>query len=136
MNPKIEPTINKLEISSPSEVRGAARNLAAALSETPQFKAYEEYSILLDQDIAAQKAIQSFQEKQQALQALLILQAVPSQDAAELERLQQAWLAHDSVKTYLQSQGELLTLCQTLGDLVSEQIGLNYSAACGVSCCG
>ena len=41
----METIINELEIASPSVVRQAARDFAAALSETPQFKAYEELSI-------------------------------------------------------------------------------------------
>jgi hypothetical protein len=40
------------------------------------------------------------------------------------------------VDEYFKAQSELATLCQTLGDALSESIGLNYAAACGVSCCG
>ena len=132
----MDPVINELEIASLSVVHDLARNFAAVLSETPQFKEYDEFSILLRQDESAQQPIHAYREKEQSLQALLMLQAVPTQESAELERLQQAWLTHDSVKNYLQAQGSWLTLCQTLGDLLSEQIGLDYSTACGVSCCG
>jgi hypothetical protein len=34
--------MNDIDVASPSVVRTAARNFAAALAETPQFKAFEQ----------------------------------------------------------------------------------------------
>lgn len=131
----MEPIINELEIASPSVVRQAARNFAAALSETPQFKAYEELSMRLRQDKAAQQAIQTHQEKQQSLQTLLMLQAVPPQEAAELERLRKAFLSQPAVAAFLKAQEDLTVLCQSTADLLGQHIGLSFTAACGPGCC-
>lgn len=131
----MEPIINELEIASPSVVRQAARDFAAALSETPQFKAYEDLSMLVRQDRAAQQAIQAYQEKQQSLQTLLMLQAVPPQEATELERLRQAFLAQPAVAAFLKAQEDLTVLCQSTADLLGQHIGLSFTAACGPGCC-
>jgi cell fate (sporulation/competence/biofilm development) regulator YlbF (YheA/YmcA/DUF963 family) len=131
----METIINELEIASPSVVRLAARDFAAALSETLQFKAYEELSIQLRRDMTAQKAIQAYQEKQKSLKTMLMLQAVPPQEQAELERLRQDFLAQPAVKAFLKAQEDLIVLCQTATDLLGQHIGLSFTAACGSGCC-
>ena len=131
----METIITELEIASPSVVRQAARDFAAALSETPQFKDYEELSIQLRGDTAAQKAIQAYQEKQRSLQTLLMLHAVPPQEQAELERLKQDYLTQPVVKAFLKAQEDLIVLCQTATDLLGQHIGLSFTAACGLGCC-
>jgi cell fate (sporulation/competence/biofilm development) regulator YlbF (YheA/YmcA/DUF963 family) len=128
--------LNDLEVASVSVVKQAARDFAAALVEMPQIQAFEDAALRFQQDEAAQQAMQAYRQKQQSLRMMLMLNAVSPQDQAELERLHQAWLAYDTVKAYAQAQAELLALCQALEELLSKQIGLNYSAACGASCCG
>jgi len=125
-----------IEIASPSVVRQAARDFAAALAETQQFKAFEQTAYAFRQDQAAQQAMQAYQQKQQSLRALLMLNALSAEQRDELERLQSAFINQPVVQEYFTAQAELATLCQALGDTLSESIGLNYAAACGVSCCG
>ena len=125
-----------IEIAPIEVVKRAARDFAAALSETPQFKAFEQAAERFRKDQAAQQALSAYQEKQQSLRALLMLNALSAEQRAELERLQNAFVNHPAVQDYFGAQTELAALCQTLGDMLSESIGLNYAAACGVSCCG
>lgn len=131
-----EMIIEDIEMASPSVVKQAARDFAAALAETPQFKAFEQTAYSFRQDQAAQQAMQAYQQKQQSLRALLMLNALGSEQRDELERLQSAFINQPVVQKYFTAQAELATLCQALGDAFSESIGLNYAASCGVSCCG
>jgi cell fate (sporulation/competence/biofilm development) regulator YlbF (YheA/YmcA/DUF963 family) len=131
-----EMIIEDIEMASPSVVKQAARDFAAALAETPQFKAFEETAYSFRQNQAAQQAMQAYQQKQQSLRALLMLNALSAEQRDELERLQSAFINQPVVKEYFTAQAELATLCQALGDALSESIGLNFAAACGVSCCG
>jgi hypothetical protein len=80
--------------------------------------------------------MRAFQEKQTAWRALIMLNALSAEQTAELEGLQNAFVNQLVVQEYLKAQMELTTLCQVVGDALSESIGLNYAAACGVSCCG
>ena len=128
--------IEDIEIASPSVVKQAARDFAAALAETPQFKAFEQTAYAFRQNQAAQQAMQAYQQKQQSLRALLMLDALSAEQRDELERLQSAFINQPVVKEYFTAQAKLATLCQALGDVLSESIGLNFAAACGVSCCG
>jgi cell fate (sporulation/competence/biofilm development) regulator YlbF (YheA/YmcA/DUF963 family) len=131
----METITNELEIADPSMVLQAARDFAAALSETPQFKNYEELSIQLRGDTDAQKNIHAYQEKQRSLQTLLMLHAVPPQEQAELESLRQDYLAQPVVKAFLKAQEDLIVLCQTATDLLGQHIGLSFTTACGSGCC-
>lgn len=125
-----------IETAPPSVVKNAARGFAAALAETPQFKAFEQAADRFRQDQAAQQAMGAYQEKQITWRALLMLNALSAEQKAELESLQNAFVNQPVVQEYFKAQTEFATLCQSLGDMLSESIGLNYAASCGVSCCG
>ncbi len=125
-----------IEIAPPSVVKQAARNFAAVLAEMSQFKAFEQAADRFQQDPVAQEALWVYQEKQTSWRALLMLNALSPEQRTELESLQTAFIGQPVVQEYLKAQTELATLCQALGDRLSESIGLNYAAACGVSCCG
>ncbi len=127
--------LNELEIAPPIVVKQAARNFAAALVETPQFKAFEQTSERVRQDEAAQRAIGAYQTKQMSLRAVLMLNAVSAQDQAELEQLRQAFLSDPTVAAYLQAQEDLTALCQAAANVLSQRIGLSFTAACGPGCC-
>jgi cell fate (sporulation/competence/biofilm development) regulator YlbF (YheA/YmcA/DUF963 family) len=125
-----------IEMASPSVVKQAARDFAAVLAETPQFRTFEQAAYAFRQDQTAQQAMQAYQQQQQSLRALLMLNALNAEQRDELERLKSAFINQPVVQEYFTAQAELATLCQALGDALSESIGLNYAAACGVSCCG
>ncbi len=127
--------LNELELAPSEVVRQAARDFATALTETPQFKAYEEAAERLNHDVAAQRVIDEFQAKRQALQAQLMLNAVSEADQAELQRLQDAFSNTPAVMAYAQAQADLMMICQAAADWLSEAIGLNYTAACRSGCC-
>lgn len=131
-----EIAFDNLEIAPPSAVRQAARDFAGALAETPQFKAFELADLTFRQDQAAQQAMQAYLDKQQSLRAMQMLNALSAEQRDELERLQNAFISQPIVREYFNAQAALASLCQALGDTLSESIGLNYAAACGVSCCG
>ena len=128
--------INDIEVAPPSVVKQAARNFASTLAETPQFKSFEQAAERFRQDQAAQQAMKAYKEKQMAWRALIMLNALSPEQRAELESLKNAFLDQSVVEEYFKAQSELAILCQTLGDALSESIGLNYATACGVSCCG
>ena len=127
--------LNELELAPPSVVRQAAAEFAAALADTTQYKAFEAAGERLRHDEAAQQAMEAFQTKQNSLQALLMLNAVSSEEQAELEQLRNAFLAEASVVAYLQSEADFRTLCQATADGLGQHIGLNFAAACASGCC-
>jgi cell fate (sporulation/competence/biofilm development) regulator YlbF (YheA/YmcA/DUF963 family) len=131
-----EIALNEFELAPPSVVRKAVRDFAAALADTPQFKAFEEAAKRLRHDEAAQHAMGAYQEKQQALQALLMLNAVGAEEQAELERLRESFLAEPSVAAYLLAESDLRTVCQAAAGILSQHIGLDLAAACSSGCCG
>lgn len=127
--------LNELELAPPEVVRQAARDFAAALADTPQFRAYEEAVERLNHAPEAQRAIEAFQTKQQSLQAMIMLNALSEADKAELQRLQRVFSSTPAVIAYAEAQADLMTICQAAADRLSETIGLNYAAVCGSGCC-
>ena len=125
-----------IEIAPPSVVKRVARDFAAALAETPQFKTFEHAYEALKKDAAASQALSAYQEKVKSLRALLMLNAVGEAERAELERLKNDYVTRPTVQAYAAAEAELTSLCQQTAGMISETIGLNYAAACGASCCG
>lgn len=125
-----------LETAPPSIVLKATRDFAAALAETPQFKSFEQTAERFRNDQTAQQAMSAYREKQKDWRALIMLHALSAEQQIELENLKNAFVNEPTVQEYSNAQTELATLCQALGDTLSESIGLDYAAACGVSCCG
>jgi cell fate (sporulation/competence/biofilm development) regulator YlbF (YheA/YmcA/DUF963 family) len=128
--------MENIDIATPSVVRQSARDFCAALVETQQFKAYEQAALAYRRDKTAQDAMQAYQYKQQSLRPLLMLNAASAEEQAELERLKKVVDDQPVIDQYFTAQADLAKLCQDLGDMISDAIGLNYAAACGVSCCG
>ena len=128
--------VNDLETASPSIIMKVAHDFAAALAETPQFKTFEDAADRFRQDQSAQQAMSAYRAKQMELRALIMLNALSVEQQAELESVKDAFLGQPVVQEYFSAQAELASLCQAVGDILSESIGLNYAAACGVSCCG
>ncbi len=128
-------SVNELELAPPEVVRQSARDFAVALSETPQFKAYETAIEHLNNDPQAQHALEALAKKQQALQAVLLLNAMSTEERAELERLRSVFLSQPAVTALYQAQADLQIVCQAVADWLSEAIGLNFAAACGSGCC-
>ncbi len=118
-----------------AEARAAARAFAQALAESDELQAYERATDVLRRDQAAQRIIEAYQTKQQALQVSLMLNSISAEEQAELERLRQAFLSHPSVAAYLQAQENFTAICQAAADLLSQRIGLSFTAACGPGCC-
>ena len=128
--------LNELDIASPMVVCAAARDFAAVLAETPQFKAFESAYEALNNDLSAHQALSVYQEKAKSLRAVLMLNAVSEVDRAELERLKNGYVTRQTVQAYAAAETELTALCQQTAGMISQAIGLNYAAACGASCCG
>jgi cell fate (sporulation/competence/biofilm development) regulator YlbF (YheA/YmcA/DUF963 family) len=127
---------NEIEIAPPTVVRAAGRDFAAALAETPQFKAFEQAYVALKNDAAANQSLSAYQAKVKSLREVLALNAISEAERAELERLKTDYLMLPTVEAYNNAEAELTALCQQAAGIISSAIGLNYAAACGASCCG
>jgi cell fate (sporulation/competence/biofilm development) regulator YlbF (YheA/YmcA/DUF963 family) len=133
-----EPVSDVLAMESPGrdQVDRAARDFAAAMSETPEFRAFEQAYVRFRDDRRAQEELRAFEEKQRSLQALLMLNAVGNDELAELERLRDAWRSEDSVVGYVEAQAALSALCRATDHALSEKLGLGFARVCRPSCCG
>ena len=118
------------------KVYEAARGFAIALSEVPEFVAFEAAADRYRHDQPARQAMAAYQTEQRSLAVLLRLGAASAEQRGELDRLNQAAFSQPSVAAYIQAQTALMALCQDTAEYLSERIGLDYASACGASCCG
>lgn len=130
-------SINELEIATKPVVMNTARRFTEALAETPQFLAFEETYQAFRQDAEAQMAYQALQQKQESLQMMMMLDAVDEDERLELQNLQAKFYQQESVQTYLEAQENLISLCQEIGEILSDATGLDFGSACRIGgCCG
>ncbi len=117
------------------EIDQAIRSFAMALTEAEVFQAFEIAAHNLRQDQQAQGTIKAFQEKQNSLQMMRMLNAVSPEDRQELESLRNAFVTNPTIAAYLEAQENLTTACQTVAQILNESTGLNFPTACGPGCC-
>lgn len=133
----VEGIRNGLEIAPRSAVMESARQFADMLSKTTQFNDFLAAHFNYRKDEQSQQALRDFQKKQASLKAMLLLNAVSDEDRQELQRLQDRFYQQPAVIRYAKAQEELTAICQEIGDLISDGIGLNYGASCRTGgCCG
>ena len=118
------------------QVVQAARDFAEALSETPQFQAWEQAAWAVRQDQAAQAMAQELQTMQRELEPLLMLGAASGEQRSELERLRSDYRALSTVTAYVQAEADLRTLCQAANEVLSQVAGLDFAANSASGCCG
>jgi cell fate (sporulation/competence/biofilm development) regulator YlbF (YheA/YmcA/DUF963 family) len=128
--------MNEIEIAPSTVIWQAVSDFAQALSETEQFKSFEQADYRLRKDDHAQEALSAYQTKWQSLERQIQLNALSSEDRQELEQLRQAYILKPSVVAYVQAQADLVELCQVAGNMISQATGLNFSAVCSPGCCG
>jgi cell fate (sporulation/competence/biofilm development) regulator YlbF (YheA/YmcA/DUF963 family) len=125
--------VNERELSP--EARTALAALAEALTEAPQFAAFEAASLRLEADAGAQEALEAYQTECRSLEMLMRLNALSPDQQDELDALKAAVSAQESITAYSEAQGELAGLWQAVTALLSQRIGVDYGAASRVSGC-
>ncbi len=131
--------LNDLEVASKDVIMLTARQFAETLTETDQYKEFEQSYESYRQDVEAQLAFREYQLKRVELQAKSKTNPLDDKGRAELILLQGKAFSQPSFMRYQKAQENLTEMCQKVGDLLSKTIDLDYSAACKISsggCCG
>ena len=115
----------------------AARSLGRALGESSVFKRFEAAYEVFQSDTAMRHKLADFQSRQQEIRLAVMWGGADPQEQNKLEREWQNISAMPSVSDYLRAQEELAVLFREAVAKISEQIGVDYGAACSPSggCC-
>lgn len=115
----------------------AARSLGRALGESSAFKQFEPASEVFQADGAARRKLRDFQSRQQELRMAAMWGGVDRREQEKLEREWETIAAMPSLSDYLRAQNDLTTLLREATGKISEEIGVDYGAACSPSggCC-
>ncbi len=125
-----------LEINTELDLSNTIRDFTNALVETTHHKDYESASKRYKNDQEAQKALQEYQAKAKDLQTKQMFNTMTHAEKKDLERLWQVFLGYKSVRDYFDAQEEFQSLCRACAQVISDNCGLDYAAACGACCCG
>lgn len=128
---------SELQVTSKPVMRQTARKFTEALAETPEFIAFEESYRAFRHDQEAQTVYQALQNKQESLRMMMMLNSVHETERQELKELENQFYQQETVQDYLQAQENLVSLCQEIGDVLSEAVGLDFGSSCRIGgCCG
>ncbi|MGC8634241.1 MAG: YlbF family regulator [Candidatus Limnocylindrales bacterium] len=114
----------------------AADALGVSLRESAEFAALVRAERDLEADAAAQAAMAAFERRQDELRVEITFRTLTAAHQAELEGLQSAMYEVPTVAAYVRAQAELADLCRQAAAVVSAEIGIDFAANCGSSCCG
>ncbi len=115
----------------------AARSLGRALGESPTFKRFETAYEVFQADRTARHKLNEFQSHQQEFRLAAMWGDATPERQNELEREWRSISAMPTLGGYLHAQEELATLFREVTGEISEEIGIDYGAACSPSggCC-
>ncbi len=114
----------------------AAEAFGRALRASAEFEALTTAAQQLDDDDAAQWAIRSVSERRAELRVQTLTGTLSDAERAELDDLDAAMRGLPSVAAYLAAEERLRAVCRAVGGVVSAEIGLDFAANAGGSCCG
>lgn len=126
-------------IDAPAEAGAlvAARAFGEALKASPEFAAVLAADAAIAQDPAANAAIAAFDRLQQSLRAEITMGVLQDSQRAELARCQQDMYDVPSVAAYVAATEAFQAACQATSSIVSEIIGIDFSAnSRSGGCCG
>ncbi len=115
----------------------AARALGHAVGESAVFRRFEASQEAFQSDQAARQRLAEFQEHQQKARMAAAWAGSGAQKEDEVEREWQSVSAMPSLSGYLRAQEEITALLREVTGKISDEIGVDYGAACAPSggCC-
>ena len=119
-----------------SRLYAAIWNFSSAFSSSQEYKDYETAYSRMNQDAAAQSDLVSYRQKQQDINQAFRQNGNREKALSELEKLEKDLLKNSVIADFIKAQEALMDLCTEAGKILSENLGLDYAAVCGPSCCG
>lgn len=106
-----------------SSVQELARELARALRDSPQNRAFQQALAHLQQDPDAENLIRDFRVKQLELQAMKVAgQQIPAEHNDALQSLYDKVANHAAVQAYLDAEQRLAALLSEVQQSISEAV--------------
>ncbi len=114
-----------------------ARALARSIGEGAAFRAFEAAQEALAADQELSRRLRAFQHRQQEFQ---LSRTWGGADPSEEEALEEEWRRLSltpALRSYLHAQEDLVNLLREVAGLISQEIGVDYGAACAPpgGCC-
>jgi cell fate (sporulation/competence/biofilm development) regulator YlbF (YheA/YmcA/DUF963 family) len=113
------------------DVDARVRSLADAIRESEQYQQFAESQSKLQTDEEAQRLLEQFRAKQQALQE----SGFDQETMAELKEIKQEMANNETISEYEQAETAFLELLNETNDVISEKIGEEFARSTGGGCC-
>jgi cell fate (sporulation/competence/biofilm development) regulator YlbF (YheA/YmcA/DUF963 family) len=115
-------------------VDALARELGDAIRETPEYQAFEERKAAVEADDDLQEQIQQFEQQRQEFMLARQTSEATQEDLVELQQAQQELNDNPVMAEYLDAKETLQDRLETVNELVSEPLAVDFGGEAG-GCC-
>lgn len=129
----IESTDAVEDAESPA-VTDLARDLGEAITDLPEYEAYEDARERVERDEDAQRKIDEFEGLRQEFMLARQTGEATQEDLRELQRAQQELHEIPAMAAYLEAQAELDARLEAVNEAISEPLSMDFGEQAG-GCC-
>lgn len=117
-----------------TDVEALGRELGEAITELPEYDAFEEAQARVENDPEAQRKIDEFEGLRQEFMLARQTGEATQEDLRELQRTQQELHEIPAMATYLEAQNELDARLEAVNEAISEPLAMDFGEQAG-GCC-
>ena len=129
-------SLDGMRETAEAEALLAADVFGRALRASGEFQALAAAAAQLDDDSVAQRTIRVVNGRRAELRVQILTGALDDAERAELDDLDAAMRGLPSVAAYIAAEERLRAVCRAVAEVVSGEIGVDFAANAGGSCCG
>lgn len=111
-----------------------ARQLGEAITETPEYRAFEDAKEAVESSEEVQARIEEFEDLRQEFMLARQTGDATQEDVQEVKEAQQRLHDHPVMAEYLDAQDELEAKFEALNDAISEPLAVDFVGESGACC--
>jgi cell fate (sporulation/competence/biofilm development) regulator YlbF (YheA/YmcA/DUF963 family) len=127
-------TPDAAESAESVDVEALGRELGEAITDLPEYDAFEEAQARVENDPEAQRKIDEFESLRQEFVLARQTGEATQEDLRELQRTQQELHAIPAMSEYLEAQNELDARLEAINEAISEPLAMDFGEQAG-GCC-
>jgi cell fate (sporulation/competence/biofilm development) regulator YlbF (YheA/YmcA/DUF963 family) len=122
------------ESTDADDVDALARELGAAIAETPEYEAFEAKSTAVEESDEAQERIEEFEQRRQEFMMARQTGEVTQDDMTDLKRAQQELHEMPVMSEFLAAREQLVDRLEELNEAISAPLTVDFGEEAG-GCC-
>ena len=117
-----------------ADLEAMGRDLGEAITETPEYRAFERAQRAVEEDDEAQEKISAFEQIRQDFMIAREAGSATQEDVEEVKQAQQELHSLPVMKEYLEAQEAMQDRLESLNEAISEPLSVDFGGEAG-GCC-